>query len=85
MTVDHDSLEDYVLRVLSEKLHQPGLQPTTRLIDDGILDSLAFVDLVLQVEQDLGLRIGIEETDLDVFSTPAAIAAHLRTLTDSST
>jgi acyl carrier protein len=77
MSVPDLSMEAYVLRVLREQLLQPDLRPTSRLLEDGILDSLAFVDLIVRIESDLDLRLGIEETDLQLFATPSSIAEHL--------
>ena len=71
------AMEAYVVRVLSELLLHPGLTPSSRLMEDGILDSVGFVDFIVRAEADLGLRIGMEETDLEIFSSPGTIAAHL--------
>lgn len=68
---------DYVLCVLAEQLYRSDLTPSSRLLDEGILDSLGFVDLILRIEQDLDVRIGIEETDLEIFATPRTIAEHV--------
>ena len=44
------------------------------LLDLGILNSLQFVELLVQLEQFFGLRIKLEDIDLDNFRTLARIA-----------
>ena len=74
------SVELHVLHLLKSLLHHPRLDPSTRLLEDGILDSLGFVDLIMCIEQDFGVTIGITETDLEIFATPASIARHVNQL-----
>jgi len=71
------SLERYILDILEEQLYQRGLHASSPLLEDGLLDSLGFVDLILRIEQDLNVTIGVEDTDLDVFATPRSIAEHV--------
>jgi acyl carrier protein len=48
--------------------------PDADLLDLGILNSLQFVELLFQLEQHFGLRIKIEDIDLDDLRTLARIA-----------
>ena len=48
--------------------------PDADLLDLGILNSLQFVELLFQLEQHFGLRIKIEDLDLDDLRTLARIA-----------
>lgn len=48
--------------------------PDADLLDLGILNSLQFVELLLQLEQQFGLRIKIEDIDLNDLRTLAQIA-----------
>lgn len=54
------------------KLEVPALQAD--LIGQGILDSLALVEVVLQLEQKFGVAITLDELDLDAFRTTSTIA-----------
>ena len=54
------------------KLEVPGLH--TDLIGQGILDSLALVELVLQIEQTFSVAITLDELDLDALRTTSTIA-----------
>ena len=46
----------------------------TDLLETGILDSFQFVELLLQLEQHFGLRIAIDDIDLDDLRTLARMA-----------
>ena len=73
-------MESETLNLLRSQLHRPDLTLETPLLDEGILDSLAFVDVVFRIEQDLALSIPIDQVDLEVFSTPLTLAQYLRGL-----
>jgi acyl carrier protein len=57
-----------------ETFHIEVPSPDTDLLDSGILDSLQFVELLIQLEQRFGLRIKVEDIDLDDLRTLARIA-----------
>ena len=44
------------------------------LIESGLLDSLQIVQLLLQIESDLGYRIALDEIDLDDLRSVARLA-----------
>ena len=48
--------------------------PDTDLLETGILDSFQFVELLSELERRLGLRIKIEDIDLDDLRTLKRIA-----------
>jgi len=45
------------------------------LLDGGILDSLAFVDLLARLEENFGIRVAIEDLEIENFRSIAKIAA----------
>lgn len=57
-----------------ESFHIEVPSPDTDLVETGILDSLQFVELLLQLEQHFGFRIKIDDIDLDDMRTLARIA-----------
>ena len=57
------------------QLDVPALD--TDVIDTGILDSIAFVNLIVAIEEQLGIVVAVEEIELDDFRTIASIARHL--------
>jgi D-alanine--poly(phosphoribitol) ligase subunit 2 len=44
------------------------------LFDTGVLDSLAFVELLLQLEREFGVTTSVEDLELDNFKSIARIA-----------
>lgn len=46
----------------------------TDVIADGILDSLAFVRLLVSLEEEFGLEVNLAELDLEDFSSVSSIA-----------
>ncbi len=57
-----------------ENFHVEVPSPDTDLLETGVLDSFQFVELLFQLEQDFGLRIKIDNIDLDDLRTLARIA-----------
>ena len=60
--------------LFTESFHIEVPSPDTDLLETGILDSFQFVELLFQLEQRLGVRIAVEEIDLDDLRTLARIA-----------
>jgi D-alanine--poly(phosphoribitol) ligase subunit 2 len=60
--------------VFVESFHIEVPSSDTDLLETGILDSFQFVELLLRLEQDFGLRIKIDDIDLDDLRTLARIA-----------
>jgi D-alanine--poly(phosphoribitol) ligase subunit 2 len=60
--------------VFVESFHIEVPSSETDLLETGILDSFQFVELLLRLEQDFGLRIKIDDIDLDDLRTLARIA-----------
>ena len=51
--------------------------PETDLFETGVLDSLAFVELVLHLEQEFGVTVALEQVEVDSFRSVERIAAFL--------
>lgn len=72
-----DSLDDVCGRVsaiFSEHLNLRVPGRDTDLFDEGILDSLGFVDLLLHLEREFDLRVTSDQLDFDAFRTIRRIA-----------
>ena len=52
--------------------------PDADLLDGGLLDSLALVELLFSIEQQLGVRITGELLEIDRFRTLTTLAALVR-------
>jgi len=69
------ALYDEIARFFAEHLSISVSSVETDLFESGILDSLTFVDLVLFLEQEFGIRIGADELELENFRSIEKIAA----------
>lgn len=71
---DANAIIERLGAVFVESFHIEVPSPDTDLLEAGILDSLQFVELLVQLEQRFGLRIKIDDLDLDDLRTLARIA-----------
>jgi D-alanine--poly(phosphoribitol) ligase subunit 2 len=65
---------DRVQRLFVETLNISAPTPDADLIDTGVLDSLALVELLFALEREFGVTIPLEELDIDTFRTVESIA-----------
>jgi acyl carrier protein len=68
------SLHDSIATLFSEKLNIEVASVETDLMETGVLDSLAFVELLLYLEQKFGVNVSLENLDLENFRSIASIA-----------
>lgn len=61
--------------IIRERLHLSVDGTDEDLFDSGLVDSLAFVDLLMALEQEFGLSVGVDDLDLDNFRTIEQIAS----------
>jgi acyl carrier protein len=60
-----------------ESLNVEIPSPETDLFETGVLDSLAFVELALHLEQEFGVKITLEQVEIDNFRSVERIATFL--------
>jgi D-alanine--poly(phosphoribitol) ligase subunit 2 len=51
--------------------------PDTDLFNTGVLDSLTFLDLMLTIENDYGIRISLESLDMDKLNSVNGICEYI--------
>ena len=71
---DVNAVVERLRAVFVESFHIEVPSPDTDLLETGVLDSFQFVELLFQLEQRFGLRIKIDDIDLDDLRTLARIA-----------
>jgi D-alanine--poly(phosphoribitol) ligase subunit 2 len=67
--VPTEGVTDRVQRLFLETLNLKVPSPETDLIDGGLLDSLALVELLFALEREFDVTIALEELDIDSFRT----------------
>jgi acyl carrier protein len=75
MPVSRTQLETDILQfVQARSPNHEGLTVQTDLLEDGILDSLLLVDLIFEIEDRAGVRLGSDQVSPAHFRTVSAIA-----------
>jgi methoxymalonate biosynthesis acyl carrier protein len=67
-------LYDQIAAFFSESLNLTVSSPSEDLFETGALDSMAFVDLVMHLEQKFDIRISADELEPDNFRSIVKIA-----------
>lgn len=78
-------LEARIIKVFEEKLNFVVPSVDTDLFATGGLDSLSFVGLLVQLEEDFGVKISLEDLELDNFRSVARIAKFIASRVGQST
>lgn len=68
-------LQEEIAAVFTQALKIDVPSHDTDLLATGLLDSLGFVELMLQLEQRFGIHIAMEDLEPDQFRSIASIAA----------
>jgi D-alanine--poly(phosphoribitol) ligase subunit 2 len=68
------TLESRLQEVFTTVIHVAAPEPTADLVDGGLLDSLALVELLAAVESEFGIEIPLEELELDRIRTLERLA-----------
>lgn len=72
--MDGREVVNRIARLFPEQLEVEAPAPDTDLFETGVLDSLRFVDLLAALEEAFGVRVSIEELEIDDFRTLSRIA-----------
>ncbi len=78
------SRTEQVFNLLTSEMQLPVPAFTTDLIEEGLLDSLVFVDLIARLEQVFGFENDLADLDIDQFRSVERIAGYLDTNLGSS-
>ncbi len=71
---DANAIVERLDALFAECFHVEVPSPDTDLLETGVLDSLQFVELLLQLERRFGFRVKVEDINLDDLRTLARIA-----------
>ena|SRR5881409_2872806 len=73
----HDLLPE-LTALFRDKLELDVPSPETDLLKPGLMDSLKFVELLVQLEQDFGITISVESLDVEDVRSLTRIAEFVR-------
>lgn len=74
MTADPNAIVERLGALFAENFHIEVPAPDTDLLESGLLDSFQFVELLAHLEGQFGLRIRIDDLELDDLRTLERIA-----------
>lgn len=71
---DTNGVRERLVKLFASALHLDVPSVDTDLFDAGVLDSFAFVELLLQLEREFGITTSVEDLEADNFKSIARIA-----------
>ena len=71
---DLASIEQRLGRIFEEQMHLSVPAADTDLFETGAMDSLSFVELLLNLDRDFGVHVSLDALELDNFRSIARIA-----------
>lgn len=77
-----NSLAEQMARLFMEKLNVCVPSEDTDLIEGGLLDSLALVELLFEIERVFGVTLPLEELEVDSLRTTRRIGELVRQVQD---
>jgi acyl carrier protein len=79
-----EAVTDRVQRLFVETLNVEVPSPNTDLIEGGLLDSLALVELLFALEREFAVTIALENLDIDTFRSIRTIAEFVENTEDGA-
>jgi D-alanine--poly(phosphoribitol) ligase subunit 2 len=76
--IDVDRLQEELQQIFQDELFLEVASAQTDLFEEGILDSLTFVELLVKLESAYGVKVSLESLDTDRFRTLERIAEFVR-------
>lgn len=75
-------MEDSIFNILEEitGTDEVRANPDVNLFDEGLMDSLATVQLLVELEGQLAVQVPVSEFDRDQWNTPNKIIAQVKAL-----
>lgn len=68
------ALANKMAEIIEERLSIAVPSHQADLVESGLLDSLGMVELLLAIEEEFGLKVDVEDLDLDVLRSVEQIA-----------
>jgi len=72
-----EALEAQLIALFARDLSVQVPSPETDLLETGRLDSVGMVELLLRLEQRFGVRVALENLEIEHFRSVAAIATFI--------
>ena len=76
-----ETFTERVCRLFAEKLEIRVPSGDTDVIEAGLLDSLALVELLFEIEREFGVALPLDDLDVENFRTARRIGEFIQTVT----
>ena len=77
MTTSFPSVEQKIRKILDDRLQIEPPASDQDLFQEGILDSLSFVDMLVALEGEFSITIALDKVDLDDFRSISRICDYI--------
>ena len=77
MTTSFPSVEKRIRKILNDRLQIEPPASDQDLFQEGILDSLSFVDMLVALEGEFSITIALDKVDLDDFRSISRICDYI--------
>jgi methoxymalonate biosynthesis acyl carrier protein len=78
MNTSFTGIEERIRKVLNDRLQVESPAPDQDLFQEGILDSLSFVDMLVALEGEFSISIALDQVELDDFRSIARICNFIK-------
>jgi acyl carrier protein len=82
---DDATLQERIARLFSGILSIDIPSSDTDLFDAGVMDSLAFVELLVQLEREFGVTTSVDDLEIDNFRSITRIADYVMARSSAAT
>jgi methoxymalonate biosynthesis acyl carrier protein len=79
-----DVLHNRITKLLADAMNLEVPSADTDLFDAGLIDSLAFVELLVHLEREFGVTTSVDDLRVDNFDSVAHIAAYVTARTGAA-
>lgn len=77
LPLDATAIHDRLAGLLEDRLNLEVPSADTDLLGEGLLDSLALVELIVLLEEEFDVQVALEDLELDHFRSPQAIVSFI--------
>jgi methoxymalonate biosynthesis acyl carrier protein len=81
MNTSFPDVEQRIRKILNDRLQIESPAPDQDLFQEGILDSLSFVDMLVALEGEFSITIALDQVDLDDFRSITRICNYVKSRT----
>ncbi len=78
MTTSFPGVEQRIRTILNDRLQIEAPASDQDLFQEGILDSLSFVDMLVALEGEFSINIALDQIDLDDFRSISRICDYIK-------